>query len=113
MRRVSQVNTTMSLRHGEGGGGGMAAPAVHEPQVRASRTRTRKALLDAAVAIAARGIIPSVSAVAEAANVSRATAYRYFPSQSVLVQSMVTDALGPILVWTSESNDAEERSMRR
>jgi AcrR family transcriptional regulator len=69
----------------------------------------RKALLDAAVELAGRGIIPSVSEVAEAANVSRATAYRYFPSQSVLVQSMVTDALGPIQQWNSESNDAEER----
>jgi AcrR family transcriptional regulator len=69
----------------------------------------RKALLEAAVALAGRGIIPSVSEVAEAAHVSRATAYRYFPSQSVLVQSMVTDALGPILQWNSESDDVEER----
>jgi AcrR family transcriptional regulator len=73
------------------------------------RTRTRSALLDAAVELAGRGIIPSVSEVAEAAGVSRATAYRYFPSQSVLVQSMVTDALGPIQRWSSESDDAEER----
>jgi AcrR family transcriptional regulator len=69
----------------------------------------RKALLEVAVELAGRGIIPSVSEVAEAANVSRATAYRYFPSQSVLVQSMVTDALGPILQWNSESDDVEER----
>jgi len=73
------------------------------------RARTRRALLAAAVELAGRGIIPSVSAVAEAARVSRATAYRYFPSQSVLVQSMVTDALGPILQWNTESDDAEER----
>jgi AcrR family transcriptional regulator len=69
----------------------------------------RRALLEAAVELAGRGIIPSVSDVAEAAQVSRATAYRYFPSQSVLVQSMVADALGPILEWNSESGDAEER----
>jgi len=69
----------------------------------------RRTLLAAAVELANRGIIPSVSDVAEAAHVSRATAYRYFPSQSVLVQSMVTDALGPIQSWTSDLQDAEER----
>jgi AcrR family transcriptional regulator len=72
----------------------------------------RKALLDAAVELAGRGIIPSVSEVAEAAAVSRATAYRYFPSQSVLVQAMVVEALGPIWQWLPESDDAEERVAR-
>lgn len=69
----------------------------------------RKALLDAAVAVAGRGLIPSVTDIAEAAQVSRATAYRYFPSQAVLVQAMVVEALGPIWKWLPESNDAEER----
>jgi AcrR family transcriptional regulator len=50
-----------------------------------------------------------VSAVAEAAGVSRATAYRYFPSQAALVQAVVDEALGPILEWHSDSADAEER----
>jgi AcrR family transcriptional regulator len=76
---------------------------------RGPRARTRKALIDAAVAIAGRGIIPSVSDVAEAAQVSRATAYRYFPSQAVLVQTMVVEALGPIWRWLPESDDVEER----
>lgn len=79
---------------------------------RGPRARMRKALLDAAVEIAGRGIIPSVSAVAEAAAVSRATAYRYFPSQAALVQAMVVEALGPIWEWLPESDDAEERVVR-
>jgi AcrR family transcriptional regulator len=107
MRRMSQVNTPMSLRDPDierGDSPGGAAEVARGP-----RARMRKILLAAAVEIADRGVIPSVSDVAEAAHVSRATAYRYFPSQSVLVQSMVTDALGPIQEWTSESRDAEER----
>ena len=43
------------------------------------------------------GSTPSVSDVAEAAEVSRATAYRYFPSQAAMVQAAVDEALGPIL----------------
>jgi AcrR family transcriptional regulator len=56
-----------------------------------------------------RGETPSVSTTAEAAGVSRATAYRVFPSQSALVQSVVDEALGPILRWECASEDAEER----
>ncbi|RUY09511.1 TetR/AcrR family transcriptional regulator, partial [Mesorhizobium sp. M7A.F.Ca.CA.004.12.1.1] len=40
---------------------------------------------------------------------SRATAYRYFPSQSALVQAVVDEGLGPILTWQSTSADAERR----
>lgn len=69
----------------------------------------RAALIQAAIAISSRGIIPSISDVAEAAQVSRATAYRHFPSQSVLVQAMVVEALGPIWRWLPESDDAEDR----
>jgi len=48
------------------------------------RRRTRKALLDAARALLERGENPSIAAVAETAEVSRATAYRYFPSERAL-----------------------------
>ena len=37
--------------------------------------------------------------LAEAAAVSRATAYRYFPSQSALIAAVVDQSLGPILQW--------------
>ena len=55
------------------------------------------------------GVTPSVSEVAEAAQVSRATAYRYFPSQAALVQAVVDEGLGPILTWKSGSVDPERR----
>lgn len=55
------------------------------------------------------GVTPSVSDVAEGAEVSRATAYRYFASQAALVDAVVDEALGPILAWRSDSPDAAER----
>ncbi len=69
----------------------------------------RKIMLDAAMRLMQDGLIPSVSDVAESAQVSRATAYRYFATQASLIQAAVDEALGPILAWTSESQDAEER----
>ena len=69
----------------------------------------RKIMLDAAMRLMQDGLIPSVSDVAEAAQVSRATAYRYFPSQAALIQAAVDEALGPILAWTSDSADAQDR----
>ena len=76
---------------------------------RGPRARMRKIMLDAAMRLMQDGLIPSVSDVAEAAQVSRATAYRYFKSQSALIQAAVDEALGPILAWTSDSTDAEDR----
>ncbi len=53
--------------------------------------------------------MPSVSDVAEAAQVSRATAYRYFPSQAAMIQAAVDAGLGPILEWESTAPDVEKR----
>ncbi len=49
------------------------------------KRRTRQALVDAANQILARGGTPTVDQVAEAAMVSRATAYRYFSSADELI----------------------------
>jgi AcrR family transcriptional regulator len=69
----------------------------------------RRHVLATAIRLMQHGLIPSVSEVAEAAQVSRATAYRYFPSQAAMVQAVVDEALGPILAWRSKSDDAERR----
>jgi AcrR family transcriptional regulator len=73
------------------------------------RARTRKLLLETAMQLMQAGRVPSVTDVAEAAEVSRATAYRYFPTQAALVQAAVDEALGPILGWRSDLPDAEAR----
>ena len=73
------------------------------------RTRMRKVMLDATMKLMQEGWIPSISDVAQAAQVSRATAYRYFRSQSALIHAAVDEALGPMLAWESKSPDAQER----
>jgi AcrR family transcriptional regulator len=78
-------------------------------EAKGARARTRRLMLKTAIDLTQRGETPSVSTTAEAAGVSRATAYRVFPSQSALVQSVVDEALGPILRWECDSEDAEER----
>ena len=49
------------------------------------KQRTRQALVDAARDLVARGLAPTVEEAAADAGISRATAYRYFPSQSALL----------------------------
>jgi AcrR family transcriptional regulator len=69
----------------------------------------RRLMLQVATQLMQSGITPSVTEVAEAAEVSRATAYRYFPSQAALVQAVVDEALGPILSWESADPDPRNR----
>jgi len=73
------------------------------------RARTGRLMLETAIRLMQEGSTPSVSEVAEAAGVSRATAYRYFPSQAALVGAVVDEALGPILTWTSTSQEPARR----
>jgi AcrR family transcriptional regulator len=51
----------------------------------AQKLRTRQALMDAAVELVRAGQRPTVSTVAGRVGVSRATAYRYFPSQDLML----------------------------
>lgn len=61
------------------------------------RARTRTALIDAASELMRAGVVPTVPAAAEAANVSRATAYRYFQSQAELMEAVIRDAVAPFM----------------
>jgi AcrR family transcriptional regulator len=85
------------------------AQSVPRPAVVGPRARMKRIMLDTAMRLMQSGLTPSVSDVAEAAQVSRATAYRYFPSQAAMIQAAVNEALGPILNWTSDSPDVEAR----
>jgi AcrR family transcriptional regulator len=63
-----------------------AAPEPDPPRTRARQTRrTKRALLAAADEIFSEGRVPTVADVAERADVARATAYRYFPTQEALL----------------------------
>jgi AcrR family transcriptional regulator len=61
------------------------------------KSRTRKALIDAAAELVRQGRQPTVAEIAEVGEVSRATAYRYFPSQeSLLAQIRMFAPEGPV-----------------
>ena len=51
----------------------------------AQKARTRQALVSAARDLVAAGTTPTVEDAAEAASISRTTAYRYFPTKRALL----------------------------
>lgn len=66
-------------------------------------------LTQEALALLSNGQIPSVAEVAARAGVSRATAYRYFPSRSKLISAVVEHSLGPVHTLASTNPDGRER----
>src|SRR5690242_1825818 len=56
------------------------------------RRRTRRAILDAAVRLLARGAEPSMAQIAEEADVSRRTVYLYFPTLEHLLADAALNA---------------------
>lgn len=67
--------------------------AVKPTPRHAQRRRTRKAIVDAAAALLARGATPSVDDIAAAAEVSRRTLYMYFPTLDQLMIDATVGAL--------------------
>jgi AcrR family transcriptional regulator len=60
--------------------------------------RTRAALVDAARGLVAEGRTPTVEEAAEAAAISRTTAYRYFPNQRALLAAAHPETAAPSLL---------------
>lgn len=61
------------------------------------KRRTRNAILAAAAEITRYGQIPTVAEAADAAGVSRATAYRYFPAQNRLLIEAALETTTPVI----------------
>lgn len=57
------------------------------------RRRNRQALLDAAAMLMDEGIVPTIADAADRAEISRATAYRYFSSPEHLQNEAALDAI--------------------
>jgi AcrR family transcriptional regulator len=79
------------------------------------RTRTRKDLLQAAARLVKQGRTPTLEEVAQEALVSRATAYRYFPSIEALLVEAAVDVSMPEpdeLFRDDVSRDPVERLQR-
>lgn len=85
------------------------SPISDEPQLTGVKARTRNLLLSTALRLLEEGWFPSITELANAAGVGRATAYRYFPTQSALVSAVVDESLGPILAWQPKEQTATNR----
>ncbi|HTL43350.1 MAG TPA: TetR/AcrR family transcriptional regulator [Vicinamibacterales bacterium] len=78
----------------------------------AQRRRTRKAIVEATIALIAAGKTPSVNDVAAAADVSRRTVYMYFPTFDQLLIDATVGALSQRSVASAlerESTDVQSR----
>ncbi len=69
------------------------------------KQRTRQALVDAARGLVTDGHTPHVEDAAEAAGISRTTAYRYFPNQRALLVAAHPETEASSLLPTMESED--------
>jgi AcrR family transcriptional regulator len=73
------------------------------------KARTRESLTRAARQLLGEGLTPTVEQAAAAAAVSRATAYRYFPSQSQLLVASLPEMVEPSLLGEHPPESAEAR----
>ena len=113
--RVSRSPRTIGARPGSRQRSPMPRTRQGKPSVPADapregpRARTHQVLLDTAMRLAQSGRPMTVAEVASAAGVSRATAYRYFPSRSQLVNTIIGTALQPVRQFVSSKDDGKER----
>jgi AcrR family transcriptional regulator len=73
------------------------------------KSRTRHALVAAARDLIAAGTVPTVEEAAAAAEVSRTTAYRYFPSQRSLLVAAHPETEAPSLLPADPPDEAGAR----
>ena len=75
----------------------------------AQKMRTRKALIDAARTLIVSGVTPTVEEAADAASISRTTAYRYFPNQKDLLVAAYPEIEPKSLLGDHPPETAEAR----
>lgn len=73
------------------------------------KRRTRDALIAAARELVAQGHAPTVEAVAEAAAISRTTAYRYFPNQRALLAAAHPETVATSLLPENAPDEVAAR----
>jgi AcrR family transcriptional regulator len=73
------------------------------------KARTRAALVDAARVLIGRGVTPTVAQAAEAAGLSRAAAYRYFPDRRSLLVAAHPETGATTMLGPDPSGDTSQR----
>jgi AcrR family transcriptional regulator len=86
----------------------MSTPYEQNGRVQ-QKLRTRDALVAAARALVAEGVTPTVEDAAEAASISRTTAYRYFPNQRALLVAAHPEIGASTLLPEDPPEDAASR----
>ena len=86
----------------------MSIPYVENGRV-AQKRRTRDALIASTRELVAQGVAPTVEAAAEAAVISRTTAYRYFPNQRLLLAAAHPETMAESLLPEDPPDDVEAR----
>jgi AcrR family transcriptional regulator len=76
---------------------------------RQQKARTRTAIVEAARGLMARGVSPTVEQAAEAADVARTTAYRYFANQRALILAVFPEIDSISLLGQNPPRDPAER----
>ena len=77
------------------------------------KRRTRLAIVQAAADLAAEGLSPSVADAADAAGVSRATAYRYFSTQEeLLIEALLHSAVPDVDAAIAALDDPDDVEAR-
>lgn len=76
---------------------------------RGVKQRTYNHLINVALDALDKGCELTITELADKSGISRATAYRYFSTQSALISAVVESSLGPIFDWKSDKENAEER----
>lgn len=89
----------------------MAPPTSSNPHPReAVAERNVEAILDAAERLMARGVTPSVSAVAAEARVSRPTVYAHFPDRQQLIEAVVERTVSHVTAAIASAEPGEGRA---
>jgi TetR/AcrR family transcriptional regulator, repressor for lfrA len=85
------------------------APFLYDAAVTesGSRTRTRRAILDAAVSVLSRRPTASLAEIADEAGVGRTTLHRYYPERSDLLDAISADALAQIAAAMRRARPAD------
>jgi AcrR family transcriptional regulator len=86
----------------------MTVPYVSGGRVK-QKARTHDALVDAVRGLLAQGVIPTMESAAEAASISRTTAYRYFPNLRTLLVAAFPHAEERSLLGPDPPRDPIER----
>jgi AcrR family transcriptional regulator len=87
---------------------GMSIP-YEQTGRRNQKARTRTALLDATRALLAEGVTPTVEQAADRAEISRTTAYRYFPNRRSLLTAVYPETEMPSLLESDAPADPAAR----